>query len=127
MGEACMKLKKLPCVLSVCKLKDTEGIDFLDEFVFVGKTDEEISLVCREEKVPENTTARDDGWKGFRIEGVLDFSLIGILSKLSGILADNKIGIFAVSTFNTDYILVKEENFERALHVLAQAGYEIIG
>ena len=114
-----MKLKKLPCVLSVCKLKDTEGIDFLDEFVFVGKTDEEISLVCREEKVPENTTARDDGWKGFRIEG--------ILSKLSGILADNKIGIFAVSTFNTDYILVKEENFERALHVLAQAGYEIIG
>ena len=122
-----MKLKKLPCVLSVCKLTDTEGIDFLDEFVFVGKTDEEISLVCREEKVPENTTARDDGWKGFRIEGVLDFSLIGILSKLSGILADNKIGIFAVSTFNTDYILVKEENFERALHVLAQAGYEIIG
>ncbi len=127
MGEACMKLKKLPCVLSVCKLTDTEGIDFLDEFVFVGKTDEEISLVCREEKVPENTTARDDGWKGFRIEGVLDFSLIGILSKLAGILADNKIGIFAVSTFNTDYILVKEENFERALHVLAQAGYEIIG
>ena len=76
--------------------------------------------------MPANTTSRDDGWKGFRIEGVLDFSLIGILSKLSGILAENKIGIFAVSTYNTDYILVKKENFERALNVLAQEGYEII-
>ena len=52
----------------------------------------------------------DDGWKMMRIQGVLDFSLIGILSKISAVLADNKIGIFAVSTFNTDYILVKEEN-----------------
>ena len=121
-----MKLKKLPCTFSVCKITDAKGIDLLDEFVFVGKTDEEHSLVCKEEKVPADATARDDGWKGFRIEGVLDFSLIGILSKLSGILADNKIGIFAVSTYNTDYILVKEENFERALDVLAQEGYEII-
>ena len=75
--------------------------------------------------MPSETTAREDGWKGFRIEGVLDFSLIGILSKISTILAENKIGIFAVSTYNTDYILVKEENFERALSVLSEAGYEI--
>ena len=57
---------------------------------------------------------------------MLDFSLIGILSKISGILADNKIGIFAVSTYNTDYILVKKENFEKALRVLGEAGYEIV-
>ena len=56
---------------------------------------------------------------------MLDFSLIGILSKISGILADNKIGIFAVSTYNTDYILVKKENFDRAMQVLAEAGYEV--
>ena len=68
---------------------------------------------------------REDGWRGFRIEGVLDFSLVGILSKLSTILAENQIGIFAVSTFNTDYILVKEENFDRAMDVLAAAGYEV--
>ena len=57
---------------------------------------------------------------------MLNFSLIGILSEISGILADNKIGIFSVSTFNTDYILVKEDNFDRALKVLAFAGYNIV-
>jgi hypothetical protein len=55
----------------------------------------------------------------------LDFSLIGILSRISGILAENNIGIFAVSTFNTDYILTKEEDYQRALDVLEHAGYGI--
>ena len=95
------------------------------DFFFIGKTDEEISLVCKLADTPKITTERDDGWKGFRIQGVLDFSLIGILSKLSGILAENHIGIFAVSTFNTDYILVKAENFEKALSVLSAEGYTI--
>lgn len=58
--------------------------------------------------------------------GGLDFLLIGILSKLSGILADNKIEIFAVSTFNTDYILVKYTDFEKSLAVLLNAGYTVI-
>ena len=96
------------------------------EFYFIGRTDEEISLVCKTEDTPAETIERDDGWKGFRIQGMLDFSLIGILSRLSGILADHKIGIFAVSTYNTDYVLVKEENFERALKILASEGYMII-
>ena len=96
------------------------------DFWFAARTDEEISLVCKTSDVPSETLERDDGWKGFRIEGVLDFSLIGILSKISAILADNKIGIFAVSTYNTDYILVKEENFEKALSVLSENGYNII-
>ena len=121
-----MELKKLDYNLTVCKVASELDIDLSKEFYFIGKTDEEISLVCITEDTPINTTERDDGWKGFRIEGVLDFSLIGILSKLSTILADNKIGIFAVSTFNTDYILVKEENFDRALKVLASAGYDIV-
>ena len=95
------------------------------DFCFTGKTDEEISLVCKTEDVPENTLERDDGWKGFRITGVLDFSLIGILSKISSILAENKIGIFAVSTYNTDYIFVKEENFGKAINALKDSGYDI--
>ena len=103
-----------------------KDIDTDAEFFFIGKTDEELSLVCRTEDVPSKTAERDDGWRGFRIQGVLDFSLIGILSKLSGILADNKIGIFAVSTYNTDYILVKAENFERAMEVLEAAGYTVV-
>ncbi len=120
-----MKLKTIPFDLTVCKLADGSLIDLNREFYFIGKTDEELSLVCRTEETPSNTTERDDGWRGFRIEGVLDFSLIGILSKLSSILAQNSIGIFAVSTYNTDYILVKKENFDKALSVLAEAGYKI--
>lgn len=120
-----MKLKKIPYDLTVCKLSDSAQIDLSKDFYFIGKTDEELSLVCKTEDVPSILLERDDGWKGFRIQGVLDFSLIGILSKLSGILAENNIGIFAVSTFNTDYILVKSENLEKAMLVLEKAGYEI--
>ena len=121
-----MKLKKLPYDLTVCKVASLADVDLNTEFYFLGKTDEELSLVCRTEDTPEDTTERDDGWKGFRIEGVLEFSMIGILSKLSGILAEHEIGLFAVSTYNTDYILVKEENFARALEVLAAEGYTIV-
>ena len=120
-----MKLKKLPYNLTVCKTQSISDIDLSSDFFFIGMTDEELSLVCRTEDVPEKNVERDDGWRGFRIEGVLDFSLVGILSKLSTILAENGIGIFAVSTYNTDYILVKAENFERAMAVLAAAGYEV--
>ena len=119
-----MKLKQIPWTLTVCKLAGTEQISLSDDFYFIGRTDEEISLVCRTEHTPSGTLEREDGWRGFRIEGTLDFSLIGILSKLSSVLAENGIGIFAVSTYNTDYILVKEENFSRAMAVLAAAGYE---
>lgn len=120
-----MELKKLNYALTICKVASEVDIDLNKEFYFIGKTDEEYSLVCITEDTPINTIERDDGWRGFRIQGVLDFSLIGILSKLAGILADNQIGVFAVSTFNTDYILVKEENFDKALKVLALAGYTI--
>ena len=121
-----MELKTLNEKLSVCKVADVSDIDLTADIYFIGKTDEELSLVCRTEDTPKNTTERSDGRRGFRIQGVLDFSLIGILSKLSGILAENKIGIFAVSTYNTDYILVKEEDFSRALEVLASEGYTIV-
>ena len=115
----------LPYNLTVCKVANMQDIMLEEDFYFVGKTDEEISLVCKTEDTPANTTNRDDGWRGFRIEGTLDFSLIGILSKLSSILAENKIGIFAVSTYNTDYILMKDVNYDRAMRVLAEAGYLI--
>ena len=121
-----MELKTLDDKLSVCKVADVSDIDLTADIYFIEKTDEELSLVCRTEDTPGNTTERSDGWKGFRIQGVLDFSLIGILSRITGILAENKIGIFAVSTYNTDYILVKEENFNTALEVLASEGYSIV-
>ena len=121
-----MELKIIEHKLTICKVADLSDIVLTADFYFIGKTDEELSLVCKTEDTPQYTTERDDGWRGFRIQGVLDFSLIGILSKLSGILAEHKIGIFVVSTYNTDYILVKEENFERSLEVLIAEGYTVI-
>lgn len=125
-GETAMELKQIEQEFSVCKITDVASVDFSDEFCFVGKTDEELSLVCSTGRVPANAIERDDGWRAFRIQGVLDFSLIGILSRISAVLAENKIGIFAVSTFNTDYILVKKENYGKALAALETAGYQIV-
>lgn len=120
-----MELKTLPYNFTVCKLMSVDDLPSGIDFCFTAKTDEEISLVCKTTDVPEKTLVRDDGWKGFRIEGVLDFSLIGILSKISAILAENKVGIFAVSTYNTDYIFVKEENFDKAINALKDNGYDV--
>ena len=124
---AAITIEPLEPELSVCKVEDYSQINICHPFCFTGSTDEEFSLVCPTEMVPANTTERDDGWRAFRIVGVLDFSLIGILAGISSVLAENKIGLFAVSTFNTDYILTKEEHFERALDVLRNAGYIIKG
>lgn len=121
-----MKIEKVTADLSVCKVENYSKVDLSQEYCFIGKTDEENSLVCLTENVPKNVAVRDDGWKAFRVQGTLDFSLIGILSRISAILADNKIGIFAISTYNTDYILVKAENYNDALSVLANAGYHIV-
>lgn len=122
-----MEIKKIDCDFSVCKVRDYSLVNPEQEFCFIGKTDEEKSLVCITENVPQNTIEREDGWKAFRIQGVLDFSLIGILSKISSLMAENGIGIFAVSTYNTDYILVKKENYSKALKVLSDTGYQIVG
>lgn len=121
-----MEFKILDGDFSVCKVRDYSSVHFERSYCFIGKTDEENSLVCLTNDVPANTTERDDGWKGFRIQGVLDFSLIGILSKISTLLAENEIGIFAISTYNTDYIFTKKENFDRAMDVLRNAGYHVV-
>ncbi len=121
-----MELKKIEKDFTVCQVEDYSLVDLDAEYCFTGKTDEEKSLVCITDEVPENVIRRDDGWKAIRIQGVLDFSLIGILAKIAGILAENDISIFAVSTYNTDYILLKEEKYQKALEVLGDSGYEIV-
>lgn len=120
-----MKLKVIDEDFSICKVKDISDINLKNNYCFVGKTGEEISIVCSINNVPKNVIIRNDGWKCFKIDEVLDFSLIGILSKISTILAKAEIGIYAVSTYNTDYIFVKEENFNKALDVLMKEKYEI--
>lgn len=118
-------LQPLAPRFAICKVPDYSGADLSAPFSFTGATDEELSLVCPEEHVPENALVRDDGWRAFRIIGQLDFSLTGILAGIAKVLADERIGIFAVSTFNTDYVLTKEENFDRALSALEAAGYRV--
>ena len=121
-----MEIKKINQEFSVCQVEDYSFVNLDSEYSFIRKTDEEKSLVCITSEVPQNVIQRDDGWKAFRLQGVLNFSLIGILSKIAAILADHSISIFAVSTYNTDYILIKKENYEKAIRTLINAGYEII-
>ena len=117
-----LTLQILPQPLTVCKVESLEGFA-MSGLYFIGNTDSELSLVCQTEKTPANTTAREDGWRALRVAGTLDFSLTGILSRLATVLADAQIGIFAVSTYDTDTILVKAENLDRAVEALKEAGY----
>ena len=118
-----LKMDALGQEFSICKVVDYTQIDLESPFVFTGSTDEEKSLVCPTELVPQNAVKRDDGWKSLRINGMLDFSLVGVLARISTILAENSIGIFAVSTFNTDYIFVKKCNSDKAIQALEDAGF----
>ena len=121
-----MEIKALEQDFTVCQAADYSQVNWAAEFCFTGKTDEEFSLVCATADVPTNVIRRDDGWKAFRIQGVLDFSLVGILSKIATLLAENSIPIFAISTYNTDYVLTKAEHCEKALDALKRAGYTIV-
>ena len=119
-----LNLQILPQPLTVCKVDGLEGFS-MSGLYFIGSTDAELSLVCETDRTPADTLAREDGWRAFRVVGTLDFSLTGILSRIATVLADERIGIFAVSTYDTDYILVKRENLDRAAGALKRAGYGI--
>ena len=120
-----MTIQALSDAFSVFKVADYSLVDQETMFCFTGRTDAERSLVCRTQDVPDNATAREDGWRAMRITGTLDFSLIGVLAGISAVLAENGIGIFVLSTYDTDYILTKQKTYARALQLLAQAGYQI--
>lgn len=125
-GVVYTEIKVIDGSFSVCKVADFSEVDPSKKFNFISATDEENSLICLTEYVPDNFTERIDGWRALKIQGVLDFSLIGILSKILGLLAEAKIGIAAVSTYNTDYIFVKETDLGKAVETLAEANYKII-
>ncbi len=121
-----MKIKVIKREFSICKVDSLDKIDFSDKYCFVGKTDEEISVICSTKHAPLETISRSDGWRAFRIQGQLDLTLIGVLSALTDILARNKIGLMAVSTYNTDYVLVRAADLEKALVLLEDQDYKII-
>lgn len=120
-----MKIEIIGQHFSVCKVEDFHSVNWNDPYCFIGKTEEECSLVCQTESVPENVLEREDGWKAFRFSGVLDFSMVGVLSQATSILAGEGISVFAVSTYNTDYVLLKEGQFGKALELLEKNGYTV--
>ncbi|MGM0240907.1 ACT domain-containing protein [Enterococcus sp. AZ103] len=121
-----MKINKINVPLSVIQVAAITDIDLSVSPLFIGKTEDELSVVLPTQNVPSMTLSREDDWKGFKIEGVLDFSLVGILSKISSLLADANISIFAISTYNTDYILVKATHFDKSIEILENTGYKIV-
>lgn len=121
-----MDIRRISGNFTVCKLTNISTVNYEAEYCFVGNAENEISLVCRTVDVPRNIVERDDGWRGLRTDGVLDLSLIGVLAQISTLLAEEKISIFVVSTFYTDYIFVKKKNEARALKCLSRAGYNIL-
>lgn len=125
-----MRLFRMPDGYTVCQLSDLSGFDAdisAPDAVpfFLSCTGSEISLVCRTARVPRSTVAREDGWSLFRVEGPLDFGLVGILSGLTGTLAAAGIPVFAVSTFDTDYLLVRTERLSDTLTALRTAGHRV--
>ena len=123
-----LTLLLLPDHLSVCQLSPdspypnwAEGINVLS----ITRTAEELSIICESTNIPENIIA-ERGWRALKIQGPLDFSLIGVLNKLTTTLAKAEISIFAISTYNTDYVLLKEQNLEKGKNILCQAGYTIL-
>lgn len=122
-----INLQMMPWKLAVCKLTEAEFPSWAHESRFLSytKTADEYSLVCETQLVPKERSA-ETGWDCMKVEGVLDFSLIGIIAGLTAILAAEKISVFVISTHDTDYLLVKEETTKQAMEALALRGYQFV-
>ena len=122
-----LTLLLLPDHLAVCQL-DPES-PFPDwaqgqNLLTLTRTTDELSIVCENAPVPENIPAVR-GWRALKVQGQLDFSLVGIIAALATTLAEAGISIFTLSTFNTDYILLKDHNLSQGLKALRKSGYTI--
>ena len=120
-----MRLEVVEGEFTVCKVPGMHEVNLAAPWLFVGKTDAETSVVCLSAHAPAHCLAREDGWRAFRVAGQMDFGLTGVLAGLATVLAQAAVSIFALSTFDTDYILVKKENLSKALEALASAGHEV--
>ena len=124
MSNPKLTLSILPGKMAICRLEHNAGIPhWLDlnsnNFFSICHTTDELSIVCNENIVPDHIKY-EKSWNVFKVEGPLDFSLTGILASLTKPLAQEGISIFAISTFDTDYILVKEDKFEEAKKALSE-------
>ncbi len=122
-----LSLSLLPHVYAVCQLHPDKHIPYwalLGDFVSLTRTHEELSIVCQQDNVPGEIEA-ERGWRCLQVQGAFDFSVAGVHVSLAIPLAEADISVLAIATYATDYLLIKEENVEQALHVLEQAGHSI--
>jgi hypothetical protein len=121
-----LTLSLLPDTLAVCRLAPDASLPdwAAGELLSITRTSDELSIVCAERHVPASVRC-EKGWRCLKVAGPMDLSLIGILASLAVPLAEARIPLFAVSTYDTDYLLVKETDVERAVEVLRKAGHMI--
>ena len=122
-----MNLTIFPKELAVCRLAAQDDVpdwSWNQEFSSITRTARELSIVCRACDVPRDVKS-ERGWRALRVAGPLDFSLIGVLAGLAGPLAEAGISIFSISTFDTDYLLVRGHALEQATMVLRGAGHTV--
>jgi len=120
-----MELQVLQGEFTVCQIADINQVDLSHENTFLSVTTDEISLVCESVHVPKNSTAVEPNWRALKVAGILDFGMVGVIAKISNILAEAKISLFVISTYNTDYILIKQDSFEAVIGELSNKGYVI--
>ena len=124
-----LRLKVLPHPYAVCRLAATAPLPAWafppgGGFSSVSRTDDELSVMCRQDDVPERVKA-ERGWRCLKVEGPLVFDAVGIMAGLTGALAAAGIPVFAVSTYDTDYILVKDERLVASVEALRRRGYGV--
>ena len=124
-----LKLKITKEKFAICKLNSMEHISDLFEkgnFISITKTEEEISLICREEDTPHLTGMKvENDWQYIMIEGPLDISMVGVIAGFSEIFKNKGIPIFVLSTYNTDYIFIKQRHISDAIRALKEANHEV--
>jgi len=122
-----LSLKILPDRMTVCRFEPTASLpDWTDVsgFCAITRSEEELTIVCCEALVAPGTTC-ESGWRCFRVQGVLDFSEIGIIFSITQPLAKSGVSVFVMSTFDTDYFLVKEKDLPKAIDALTAAGHQV--
>jgi hypothetical protein len=114
-------------LLAVCRLDRSDAIPAWvtrGDYFSITRTNDELSVVCQESSVPEGVRS-EGGWRALRVAGAIDFSVVGVLATLAVPLAEAGISLLAVSTFDTDYLLVKEQDLDRTVDVLKRSGHSL--
>lgn len=128
MQQKKLKMKLLEDIYGVCRLDKNRSIPnwgIEGEFYSITRTEDELSIVCTQNSIPDDIQC-EGNWRILKVEGPLDFSLVGILASISSLMAENGISIFAISTYDTDYILVKDKDLDKAIESLHNDKYDII-